>query len=712
MTNRVEQIDPARIHERLLAPLAALRRRARWYVAISGITRLLLAIVLASAVQLGLDRWLWLSIDQRVFFNVVISLIWAWVVVRWIVRPLSRELRDDWLAAHVDQKNPQLKDRIATAVQFASGNVGPESSNSPALMRRAVEEACAAAGGVSFLAGLNHRSARRFGLGSCGLLLLVIVGFTVPQARLLLTTWFQRNWLIRETPWPRATTISPMGFDAYGQRRFPIGDELRIVALNEGRVPRSATLQWRTASGRRGREPMTLVGRVRWEATLGVLNESVNFRIVGGDERTREYSVIAVERPRVVGTQTTIEPPAYTGLVASQLEDQTVFDVLRGSTIRVRARLNKPVAAARLMGGAGEVGQTAITEAAEILFEWTEPVAGAYRFELTDRYGLANRRPVRFTLKVEEDAPPRVALTLHGIGTAITPRAELPAELSAADEYGIAIVALQMQRNDDPPFDTAVDGFEENSRAYERSMRLTPEPLDASPGDRLRIWWEAHDNNPAGPNVGRTEVVDLRVLSASDFLAELAQREQELRREFEQLLSAQRGLADAVRQVLPEVTVGQTPAPAASQQLAGLARRQSEHVARTGKMRAAFESILAQMRNNKVLRIADERRIGDRVAAPLGRLETEAMPTAARTITALRTAARGELPGDPLVQQAEILEEMQAVLASMLEWEGFNEAVALLTEIVEQQEQLQSDTADAVESELDAILDFGAEDAP
>ncbi|RMF78354.1 MAG: hypothetical protein D6744_10195 [Planctomycetota bacterium] len=710
MSARRSQSDDSLLRERLFEPLRRLRRRARLYIALSGAARMLVAIILASLAQLLLDRWLRLSIDQRVFFNIVITLIWTWGLIRWVVRPLSRELSDDWLAAQVDQAHPELRDLLATAVQFAEGRVGSESSNSPALMRRAVREACAAAEGVSFLAGLNHRRARRFALQSAGMLALVALGFAVPHTRTLLSTWFQRNWLVRETSWPQATTIVPVGFDEYGQRRFPIGDELRIEAMNRGRVPRAATLRWRTSSGRSGREAMTLVGDARWEASLGVLEDSITFRIVGGDERTREYTVIGVERPRVVGMLTTIEPPAYTGLQPLQLQDQSVLDVPHSSRIRIRARLNKPVASARVVGTGGPVGRVVVDESAEADFEWDSPQAGAYRFELTDRWGLANRRPVRLTIKVRADAPPAVALTLDGIGESVTPRAELPVEVHVTDEYGVAQVSVMMQRNEDPPAATPLTPAPEPSRDLERRLVLTPRDLDITPGDRLRIWCEARDNNPAGEGVARTEPVDLRVLSASDLLAELAQRELELRQRFEQLLSAQRGLADALRQVMPEASAGRATA-ALAQQLGGLARRQSEHASQVGELRAAFESILEQMRNNKVLRVADERRIGQRIAQPLGRLEREEMPAAAATIGALRVAV-ANTGSDPLVQQADILDQMQTILSSMLEWEGFNAAVALLAEIVEQQEQLHEDTVDAVESELDAILDFDADAAP
>ena len=144
-------------------------------------------------------------------------------------------LSDDELAAVVDHANPGMHDGLATAVQFARGEVGDEFSNSPRLIEETLREACARAQGVPFLGVLNHRGARQRLTELLSLFALTgAVWIMTPE---LMNTWFLRNWLLRDVAWPQQTQIIPVGFDESGAMRWPIGDELEIRADLYGKPP-------------------------------------------------------------------------------------------------------------------------------------------------------------------------------------------------------------------------------------------------------------------------------------------------------------------------------------------------------------------------------------------------------------------------------------------------------------------------------------------
>ncbi|MFQ5807316.1 MAG: DUF4175 family protein, partial [Phycisphaerae bacterium] len=691
----------ARLAQRIFSPLAQLRRRCRLYLALDGLVRFYLALMGASLAQLLLDWWLKLSVDQRAVLDLVIALFWLMTFYRHLLTPLLRPLSDRSLALAVDRAHPDFHDQIAAAVQFARGQVGTPDANSPQLVRAVMEDACEAAPRVPFMAVLDHRRAKQRAVELAGLLLTTLFAFFMMPD--LTGTWLRRNWLLREVPWPQQTHITPIGFEE-GRRRMPRGEELEIAAVNRDRVPNSVELRWWTASGREGREPMTLIGVDRWEASLGLLLEDVFFRIVGGDERTRQYAVIAVERPRVIRTAVRITPPAYTGLDPVTLQQQTVLEVLQGSALEIDAQLNRPVASARFVGIRGRAAPCSPVGPNRIRVEWNDPVSGSYSFELVDRDGYTNRRPVRYTLKVVPDLPPEVGLELPAVGESITPPAELPIELSFVDTYGLGEVALYVQRADDPPFDVPLAGFVSGRCEFAVETSFAVTSLSAAPGDRVRIWAQASDQDPRGPNVGRTRPVGLRVVSPTDFLAELAGRELQVRREFERLISAQRGVKDALQRLLPELPdEGATPA-ALAQRLAGLARRQDAHAHSCLNVCRRFEQMLGEMRLNKVARSGDERRIGERIVAPLKKLGSDTMPVVSAVIAETRrevNRARVETLPD---QQADILRQMGAILANMLEWEGYREAVALLQEIIAAQTDVRAATVQRLEQQLEAIL--------
>ncbi len=689
------------VAEHISAPLARLRRRCRLYLALGGLVRLVAALVLAGGVQLLLDRTLRLTLDQRAVLNVLITLVWLWVIYRGLLSPLLVPLPDRLLASVVDRAHPHLHDRIASAVQFAAEPHRPGNGCSPQLVEAVVREACRAAPGVCFLSVLNHRLAGRRILVLGGLAGL-IAGCWILE-RELMATWFLRNWLVQEIPWPQRTYLRPIGFDAEGRRRVPRGEELEIAAEISGTPPRSAALSWQSASGRRGREKMTLVGRKRFEASLGVLTEDLRFRIAGGDELTREYVVEAVERPRVLRTVTRITPPEYTGAEPSVLEQQTALEVLEGSRLEIEADLNKPVCWAALLGAGGPAGVCELPAGERLRVRWEEPVSGTYSLQLRDADGLEDRRPLRFTIKVVGDAPPLVRMRVPGVGEAITPLAELTIELTFADTYGLGSALLYAQRGEDPPLALAVQGFRVREREFQTTMRLAVETLRVSAGQRLRLWAEAADLDPRGPNVGRTEPVTLSVVSREEFLSELARRELELRREFEQLISAQRGLKDGLERLLPDLPAGTPPTPLA-QRLGALARRQETHASRALAIARNFVQLLEQMYTSKTAGLEDEKRILERVAAPLERLGRQRMPAASEKISGLRREAGPEAVQTTLADQDDLLREMRAILANMLEWEGYRDVVALLREVLSRQEDVHAATLRALEQELEAIL--------
>jgi hypothetical protein len=489
-----------------------------------------------------------------------------------------------------------------------------------------------------------------------------------------------------------------------------------ISATVTGEVPGAAVLEWWTPSERRGRESMSLVGDTQLVTSLGQLSEDICFRIVGGDEHTREFVIEATERPCVMHTLARITPPAYTHLDPAVIEQQTVLEILQGSTLELVARLNKAVKSARFVDSDGLAVPCEITwtDAAEpqpcVRVLWPEPSSGVYRFELVDYDHLANRNPVRYTLKAVPDRPPTVQMELTGVGELVTPQAELPVELRCEDAYGLKAVRLRAEvvaagaSATGPAAASAPEGFSPGSRSFSTKLAFSVGSSGTVAGDRVRLWAEAEDINPRGPNVAATSVTTLRVVSRDEFLMEMARRELGLRQEFERLRSTQRALKDSVERILPGLPEEGRPPEPVAQRLGGLARSQAEQASRSLAVARSFDQILTEMQVSRVARPADERRITERVVEPLGQLAREAMPAAADALTALRRAVTGEGRQACAAAQDALLRQMDEILANMLEWEGYREAVALLQEAIEAQTQVRSETLQALERQLEDIL--------
>lgn len=693
---------------RVFAPLARLRTRMRLYMLADGAVRLQIALMTIGLGQLLLDWWLKLAVEERAVVNVGISLAWAWVLVRYVIRPLTMPLTDEYLARLVDRSLPRLRDGFATAVQFATGRVAGDAAHGPALIQGALADLAPLTARVPVLAVLNHRRAGQRVAELVALLSITMLAFAAaPQ----MGVWFQRNWLLRDVPWPQQTFIRPLGFDEAGRMRAALGDDLQITAENHGRVPREVKLRWRTAAGETGESPMTLiVGARRWRVSLGRLNQDMFFTIIGGDERTIEYTVIGVERPAVVDTRVRIIPPAYTELDAIETQGQLALDLLQGSRVEIEAKLNKAVAEADLRDDAGPVGDGTKPTPDAVHIAWDTPHSGSFVFRLIDRDGFEALRPTRLLLRVQEDDQPIVRLSLPALRDAITPRATVPLQLHCEDVYGLAQVRLYVQRNEDPPHLIEPATFKPGRLTFDSRELYDVSRLDVSPGQTVRVWAIARDRNPVREAPARSEEYRLRVVTREELLAEIAARELEFRREFENLLAAQRGIRERIESLLPELPSSAPPPPAIAQQFAGLGRRQESHARRTQTVAEGYQALLAEMRANKVAEPRDERRIADRIIEPLTSLSQEIMPAAAEAIAAQRTAANRAAAAQLPVQQTAILTRMRRVLNEMREWEGFREAITLTEQLIEAQREVHDETVEQLGADLDAIL--GLDDDP
>lgn len=698
------------VRDALLEPLERLRQHVRIYLLVEGLLRLAAALCVAGIVQVGLDRGLRLSVDQRAVLNVIITLFWLWVIWHWLVRPLSAPLPDSMLAGLVDRRFGSTQDRLAAAVQFVTGGLGPASFNSPQLVKAVVEEACQQARGLDFRAVLDHAHLRRQMFRLAQILLIMAAAFLLAPS--VMGTWFQRNWLLREIPWPQQTYLRPVGFDDDGVRRAPLGEPFELEVLVDGRTPRTATIDWWTDAAR-DTQAMTRVGDSRFVAPLGVIDANRYFRLSGGDEHSPMYVLQAEPRPRIERISAVVTAPSYTGLADYTLDDATTLEAPAGSRILIRVTSSKPARIFQLKAASGEwnlptvtptsaeieltaIARTAPERASTRPSPSQEAESGPLEFLVIDENGWSAHAPVRTLLKVLPDLAPSVTLKLPGAVRMVTPRARLIAQAHAKDEYGLTDVNLTLRRGEEqielplPPLP--------NAREFAAQATADLGPLRVAPGDRLRLRLEATDNDPTGPNTALGEEHVLEVLSMEDFLVAMARRELELRREFDRLIVAQRTLhADLER------TLSETNAPTAAQRLSGLERRQQALARRVDGVRERFEQVLEERSMSQALPETERRRLTGRVIEPLQRISEADIPAAASAILEARDG--GEPQADAaLDSQVQVESAMRQVLDQMLEWEGYREVIGLLEQIIAEQASVHDQTRSQIEDRLEDIL--------
>jgi len=739
------QHEPAaarHFEQRVLRPLHHLAQRIRLYALLDGVAASLALALGLLIVQFVLDRALFLETGPRGVLLAIVVIIISHSTWKRIIRPLQRRLTADAMAAVIENRDRNLRDELISAVQFATAARLDPRFDSPSLVAALIDRV-ARRSGPSWH-GLTHdgRFVRSLALGALCLILPLAAACFAPAT---VAVFVSRNLLLANTPWPSSIRLEPVGFVG-GLLRWPRGDPLTIVVNAMGDAPqRGVRVEYESADGQRSRQTMAAIGDRQFRIELGPLDQSLRLRFLVGrwgvDERSDDYRVEALDRPSVRAIQIAVTPPAYAHQAAYQWPaGQMSGDVLNGSSVELTAETNKPVASAALVGAIPQpipaVRRNERTWSAAV----TPQRSGSFFFDLADADGLKDLRPISCVIRLVRDRPPRVRLTLPGAGDMIVPRAVLQIVAEIEDNLGIASADLiyRAQRAADlssvdsattapasapttAPAATQPDegveplpGLEPYQTSFSARRQFPLERLQLIVGDHISIFCRAHDFNPISDsspspadtpagNEGRSTTYTLRVVSSDELLAELARRESEWRQEFEQVLKTQQRIREDVVDLHRRRTA---TAPADDPQRAyrDFARRQRQQGNRLKATRKSFEDLLAELEVNQLATSQIRRRLNGGVIEPLARLidtsQTDAVALLDRQEAHFDTAAAADL--DRL--QDDMIQTMRSILANMLKWEGFNEAVGLLQDLLKLQSEVKGETQKEMERRLEELF--------
>lgn len=347
------------------------------------------------------------------------------------------------------------------------------------------------------------------------------------------------------------------------------------------------------------------------------------------------------------------------------------------------------------------------------------------RIFLEDTDGILTSEPSRLLINGIPDTPPQVETKLRGIGTSITRKASIPIIGRIMDDYGIADLKFEFQVNDEdwkylplekPPQKRDSDGIPIREFVLQRSSdeeyeRFNVVPLDLSIGQKLTVCVVATDGDDLnGPHQTRGERYSFKIVSNEDLLSVLYQRELNLRRQFEQILTEakqtqtdlilHRSKSDERRKALEESEIDEeTRAKIAeiSAAVTACAERSLHQVRKnaneTASIELGFRDIREELVNNGLHTPQTLERLDDLIVKPLHSIGTDDYPAVDQAIGLFRLAnERGQDPISAIDVSTEaidvLIRHMEQVLLEMRKLETFQEALEQLKAIIEHQEAL------------------------
>lgn len=279
------------------------------------------------------------------------------------------------------------------------------------------------------------------------------------------------------------------------------GSGLVVLAQFKGVVPTDATLVVTTAQGQQRRIPLAknLADPV-FGGTLPEVAADLSYRVEYGDEKTRDFKISVFDFPRLERADAQLTYPAYTGLAPKQIADTRRVTAVEGTTLEYTFKLNKPVAAARLIARDKSVIdlQPAPAGAATLQLKTTLDQSQRYELQLVDAAGRTNKVPADLVLEVTRNRPPQLKLASPRGDSRFSPIQEVSFQGEAWDDFGLKNFGIAYTVAGQ---ETKVVSLGTNSAAGEKkpfTHLLALEGLGLQPDQLVTFYLWADDVGPDG----------------------------------------------------------------------------------------------------------------------------------------------------------------------------------------------------------------------
>ena len=452
----------------------------------------------------------------------------GFVFWKFVISPSRKRLDDDATALLVEQTLPAFRGRFIAAIQLARESHHEKSAG---LIRALLAETAAMAAKLDFRSVVKLGQLKRNGAiaGASFLIAAALFALGGHASAILL----RRAFLSAEAV-PRKTQV----LDVTGDRSIGVGEDLNIEASAGGIVPSAGRLMMKMAAGKTQEFPLDPdpAMRAKFTRLLRNVQEPFSYSIRLNDATSPTFHVTTWPLPAVVSMECEQAFPPYTKLppVRRPLAD---LRILAGSQLRLKIKANS-----RIKSGVAVL--TGIEMKTPLQIDAKDPatLSGALSIpaknvnglsiQLVNEHGVASKNSAVYPIEVIADRPPTVRITYPiRSQVLVTQQGGLLIGFEASDDFGIARIILHYTADPSAPaatrsveLDPAGAGDARNvSRRFEWKIgALVPRQ---AVGTSLDYWIEVFDTNDlTGPGIASTEHFQVKVVTAEEKRADLANR--------------------------------------------------------------------------------------------------------------------------------------------------------------------------------------------
>lgn len=547
-------------------------RRIRSRFLLHGIGVLLFITGAVSVAYYGLDRLLQLPPAVRVLLSLALAGYLVFLTRRWLLYPLGRSFTRGDVAIAFEQRFPELRQKLISALQLGRrAGAGELRNESAAMVERLLQDARDHVRRVPHQQLLSPVETGKVWAAAVGVTVIVLLGAADNPAATGVFLW---RVLGLDVAYPRATTLHlvlPEGKD-YRIHRGPdpgtvhltlaAGGDLPVVVRVEGEVPKQVYMMVRGGRGMARQNSMTRRGENRFRHVFRRVSGDFVFHAAGGDDPEGDLTVHVktLQPPRVQTIQALVHYPAYTGMAPTTQVGGTV-EALIGSRIQLDVSVTEDIQRASLTfhesGRQIDLVPTVINDDAGARTVYRQTLlhtqSDRYQVTLLGKAGLTNPHPGTYQLLAIPDHAPvgNVLAPENDNLNVVLPDGIIPVRIQARDDFGLTKGTLTLQsdkadaameravfqhhrdRPDEPPTKECV---------LQDFVDLAQPPGERSAvaiGQTLLITAQLQDNRHPEPNSTKLTPRQIYVIGETDLLRRVAGHFRRVREAAEQNLRLQ-----------------------------------------------------------------------------------------------------------------------------------------------------------------------------
>ncbi len=423
----------------------------------------------------------------------------GYVAIRYMALPLMKKLDDRKVAMFIEERIPQLEDRLNSAIEVGDSlaprshpGSGAESRPSEGvLIDKLIDDATRQVRAIPVTTVVDHKRERFLAYAAAAMVFLFLV-FGYNASDEIMNAFSGAQLTLAATPEEPYMRIEP------GSVELEKGESQEVIVSLRDESEADVLLHYKIGSGEWQKEPMSKgLGRPVFLYEFINLQEPLKYFVLHDQVQSETYDITLYEFPGVEQIHLSYTYPEYTG--APEQTESNTGDIrgLKGSTVTITVTTTGRVETADMVLEDGRRLPLNDIDAGQFRIRYPLTEDTYYHIALEDQAGKANKFPEEYQVIALDDEKPIITITDPQQDVRVNAIDEVLVAAEVSDDYGVKEAHLHVSVNgeDEEVYPLTAAG-DTRALEIEGDHVIFLEDYILEPGDVISYYVEADDYFP------------------------------------------------------------------------------------------------------------------------------------------------------------------------------------------------------------------------